>query len=441
MKSRAQKKRTRSWRDQIDIHPAAELFPLMSEGEPEKLRAMAESIAKSPLQVPDLMPVVHGELLNPDYSSLSQMKWKFTLLDGRNRLDAMTLAGIKFALRPNPASTPSAPGWLLDVDRGGLVVSHPLEVEKGDPWEYVRRANLERRMLNRAETRALIRQLLKAAPEKSDRAIGKLAKSDKNTIASERAKMEARGEIHHVKTRVDSKGRRSPARRKTKTSQRRSVSADTERNSPAGTPAATPEAPAAPAVTTQTAQPKPPLQWIDGSEGEPWTGDMEATDLLANTADGKQFEIRQYRILGSGKPHLLVRVTIKDKLKTLQQAIDIAEAYHADPNAPLPKTESEPEPAAKGNKKKETGAEAPAPRPELTPEESAAERKAHYTAAGGTALTVAPSATVDPDTGRMSVPERLEPPQKVKRGGKSADEDLTIPGFLLRKRASDEAGA
>ena len=61
-----------SWRDQIEIHPAANLFPLMSETDPKGLQAMADSIAKSPLMVPDLTPGIHAELLNPDYSSALQ---------------------------------------------------------------------------------------------------------------------------------------------------------------------------------------------------------------------------------------------------------------------------------------------------------------------------------------------------------------------------------
>jgi hypothetical protein len=392
----AKKRMGPSWRDQIEVHPAAALFPLMSETDPDGLSDMAVSIAMNPLKVPDLMPVIHAELLNPDCSSLSQSKWKFTLLDGRNRLDAMELAGIKFALRPNERSLPSTPGWLLDVDRGDLVVSHPLEVERDDPWEYVRRANVERRMMNRAEKRELIKRLLKHAPEKSDRAIAEMAMSHKNVVKSVRGEEEARGHIAHVKTRVDSKGRRSPARRKTKTTSRRPP-AGTEQNSPTAAPAATPDTPAATtaAAATQTAPSKPPLlRWIDGSEGEPWTGDMKAQTLIGHAADGKEFWVERY--LSDMNPVFQVRVTIKEKLKTLQQAIDIAEAYNADPNAPLPKTASKP--AAKGDNKK-TGAEAPAPRPELTPEASAAERKAQHAAA----------------------------------------ENLAIPGFLLRKQATDEA--
>jgi hypothetical protein len=37
--------------------------------------------------------------------------------------------------------------------------------------------------------------------------------SDKNTVAKDRADLEARGEIHHVKIRTDTKGRKQPARK------------------------------------------------------------------------------------------------------------------------------------------------------------------------------------------------------------------------------------
>ena len=212
-----------SWRDRIEIHPAADLFPLMAHMDPAGLQAMADFIAKNPMQVPDLMPVIHAELLNPDYSSFNQMKWKFSLLDGRNELDAMELAGIKFTLRQDKTAPPSTPRWYLDVSREGVVFSNPLEIEQGDPWEYVRRANIERRMLDRTGKRELITVLLKATPEKSDRAIAKLAGgASKNTVAKVREEAEARGQIDHVKTRIDSKGRKSPARKKTKTSRRRS---------------------------------------------------------------------------------------------------------------------------------------------------------------------------------------------------------------------------
>jgi ParB/Sulfiredoxin domain len=64
----------KSWRDILPIHPAAELFPLMS---PDELRALAEDIKANGL----VTPVV---LWRDD-------EGKLILLDGRNRLDAIEM--------------------------------------------------------------------------------------------------------------------------------------------------------------------------------------------------------------------------------------------------------------------------------------------------------------------------------------------------------------
>jgi hypothetical protein len=68
-----------SWRDVIKVHPAAELFPRMGEAE---LAALATDIKKHGLQVPvTLWSPGDGQ---PNF-----------LVDGRDRLDASELAGIK----------------------------------------------------------------------------------------------------------------------------------------------------------------------------------------------------------------------------------------------------------------------------------------------------------------------------------------------------------
>jgi ParB-like chromosome segregation protein Spo0J len=79
---------------------------------------------------------------------------------------------------------------------------------------FVISENIVRRHLTAKAKRDVIAALLKASPEKSDREIGRLTKTDKNTVASVRAKEEARGEIHHVSTRTDTAGRRQPAKKK-----------------------------------------------------------------------------------------------------------------------------------------------------------------------------------------------------------------------------------
>jgi hypothetical protein len=63
-----------SWRSTLPIHPAAELFPLMS---PDELKALGEDIKKNGLT----SPVVLWRANSPVQ----------LLLDGRNRLDAIEM--------------------------------------------------------------------------------------------------------------------------------------------------------------------------------------------------------------------------------------------------------------------------------------------------------------------------------------------------------------
>ena len=67
---------TTNWRDILPVHPAADLFPLMSESE---LRELGEDIETNGLQSPI---IIHDG----------------RLLDGRNRLDAMALMGLSFEI-------------------------------------------------------------------------------------------------------------------------------------------------------------------------------------------------------------------------------------------------------------------------------------------------------------------------------------------------------
>jgi hypothetical protein len=85
-----------------------------------------------------------------------------------------------------------------------------------DPYSYVISANIHRRHLTGEQRRELIGKLLEANPEKSDRQIGSMAKSDGKTVATVRAEKERRAEIPHVGARIDAKGRKQPARSKPK---------------------------------------------------------------------------------------------------------------------------------------------------------------------------------------------------------------------------------
>jgi ParB-like chromosome segregation protein Spo0J len=65
-----------SWRDVLQVHPAAELFPVMSESE---LKELADDIAANGLQQKIKLLVHKGR--------------KSLVVDGRNRLSALELAG------------------------------------------------------------------------------------------------------------------------------------------------------------------------------------------------------------------------------------------------------------------------------------------------------------------------------------------------------------
>jgi hypothetical protein len=73
-----------TWREVLPVHPAADLFPRMS---PDELLTLAEDIKERGL----VSPIVIYKEVGPD-------GFRFSLLDGINRLDAMELVGIKFKL-------------------------------------------------------------------------------------------------------------------------------------------------------------------------------------------------------------------------------------------------------------------------------------------------------------------------------------------------------
>jgi hypothetical protein len=197
-----------NWRYDLPVHPAADLFPLMSEAE---LRELGEDIKKNGLQSPIIVMSRPG--IDDDGEEIEQ----WYLLDGRNRLDAMALVGIKLEF--------TSVGMIVtnDVtlvgqkeDRFGREAGayHGVrEAETDDPYSYVVSANLHRRHLTLEQKRELIAKLLKAKPEASDRQIGAMAKTDGKTVAKVRGELEGRAEIPHDEKRTDSKGRKQPARK------------------------------------------------------------------------------------------------------------------------------------------------------------------------------------------------------------------------------------
>ena len=121
------------------------------------------------------------------------------LVDGRNRLDAAELVGLPVQIIKSRS----------DVT---VRVGHKSQFASftDDPYEYVLSANIHRRHLTAEQKRELIAKVLKAQPEKSNRTIAKQTKVDHKTVGTVRNKLEGRGEIPHVSTVEDTKGRKQP---------------------------------------------------------------------------------------------------------------------------------------------------------------------------------------------------------------------------------------
>jgi hypothetical protein len=183
----------KSWREILPVHPAAEMFPLMSEPE---LRELGEDIKKNGLRV-------SLALWRDDLKKLS-------LLDGRNRLDAMELVGVPFRLERKKDDF-SLTGPVLN----GVPLLDVSPNKESDPYKFVLSANIHRRHLTADQKRELIAKVLKAKPETSNNAIAKQVKADDKTVAKVRREMEATSEIPKLDKTVgaDGKARKAPAPR------------------------------------------------------------------------------------------------------------------------------------------------------------------------------------------------------------------------------------
>jgi hypothetical protein len=160
----------------LKFHPLADIFPLMEGAE---FDALVADIKKNGH---------HARIVLKDGM----------ILDGRNRYRACRKLGIE-------------PSFACEAYSDQI----------RDPAAYVISANIHRRHLTAEQKRDLIAKLIKAQPEKSDRAIGKMAKADGKTVAAIRAKQEGRAEIPHIEKRTDTKGRKQPAQKKTNTKGRK----------------------------------------------------------------------------------------------------------------------------------------------------------------------------------------------------------------------------
>jgi ParB-like chromosome segregation protein Spo0J len=234
-----------SWRDLIKIHPAAELFPMMSE---EELKELGEDIKANGLKLP---------LVFYDDGRGGE---GISLLDGRNRLDAMALVGYHLPLSYRDLRDPNKTLRAEGPD-GKQTLVH-MRHEYKDPLGFAISANLRRRQLTTAQKSELIAKLLKEKPERSDRATAEIAKVSPQTVTAKRREMEAGAQIEQVTKRTGSDGKVYP---KTK-----AVRAATEEpKKPAEPSNATPSEPTEP--TTPTAPP------ADGDAAPPSDATAEPT--------------------------------------------------------------------------------------------------------------------------------------------------------------------
>lgn len=146
----------------MDAHPLADLLPAMAPTEYDALKA---DIAR------------HG---------IHEPIWTYSglILDGRHRERACRELGI------------ACPAHYYDGD---------------DPHGFVVSMNIHRRHLNVSQRRELIAKLLQAAPEKSDRAIAEVAKTDHKTVAAVRKVLESGGEFPHHEKRIGKDGAKQAA--------------------------------------------------------------------------------------------------------------------------------------------------------------------------------------------------------------------------------------
>jgi hypothetical protein len=151
----------KSWRDVIKVHPAADVFPMLPEDE---LRKLGEDIKKNGLKEPVIV-WSPGNRLQEDQPAY--------VLDGRNRLDAMELVGIKILdFRDKLVDWDGKKRtalYLYEYDVYGQDDIRPALI---DPVAYVISKNIYRRHLTKEQQADLIVKAMNASTD-----FAKLARS------------------------------------------------------------------------------------------------------------------------------------------------------------------------------------------------------------------------------------------------------------------------
>jgi hypothetical protein len=186
-----------SWRDKIKVHPAADLFPMMSQAE---LQELAHDIREHGLR----RGVVFWTPESVESSISRKPPEEIYLLDGRNRLAALELACKDEEERIEAIQN----AIYIDPEQSGFASLLYADV---DPYAYVISANIRRRHLTAEQKREIIAELLKQRPERSDRAIAKIVGASPTHVGKTRKEEEAAGKVSTVDTRVGSDGVAQPA--------------------------------------------------------------------------------------------------------------------------------------------------------------------------------------------------------------------------------------
>lgn len=172
----------KGWRDVLLIHPAAELFPLMT---PEELRELADDLLTNGLR----------ERVN----LFDDPELGVCVIDGRNRLDALALLG---ETDFDPHNEP-VPHFYRFVGQD--------KCKPFDPVGYVISKNVRRRHLTPEQRRDVIAKLLALDPAKSNRQLAAQVGVSHVTVGAVRSELEATG--HQLEMTVGRDGKARPVHR------------------------------------------------------------------------------------------------------------------------------------------------------------------------------------------------------------------------------------
>jgi protein gp37/polyhydroxyalkanoate synthesis regulator phasin len=160
----------KSWRDVFLVHPAADMFPMLPE---EKLRELGEDIKKNGL---------HEEIV----FWRENLDTELYILDGRNRLNAMELVGMK---------------TLYEHEGDFRLVSKCEFVVGINPYAYVISKNIRRRHLTPEQCVALTAEamgLWKAQVDRSESVLRSVKRAEDGTLQGS-----TKGEIARVAEAAD----------------------------------------------------------------------------------------------------------------------------------------------------------------------------------------------------------------------------------------------